>query len=102
MLYSLIKPLLFALDPEAAHNMTLHLAKLSPQLGSLTGVKHDQRTAVTVGNVKWTFPIGLAAGLDKNAEALAFFTRQGFGAVECGTITVKPQGGNPRPRMFRY
>jgi len=102
MLYPFIKPLLFALDPEAAHNMTLHLAKLSPQLGKLTGINHDPLLNVQVGNVNWTFPIGLAAGLDKNAEALPFFTNQGFGAVECGTITLQPQGGNPRPRMFRY
>jgi dihydroorotate dehydrogenase len=102
MLYSLVKPLLFALDPEDAHNITLHLAKLSPVLGRLTGINVDPRLEIKVGSVNWTFPIGLAAGLDKNAEALSFFTNQGFGAVECGTITLQPQDGNPRPRMFRY
>ncbi len=52
--------------------------------------------------MEWKSPVGLAAGLDKNAEALPFFAQQGFGALECGTITLRPQAGNPRPRMFRY
>jgi dihydroorotate dehydrogenase len=102
MLYSLIKPLLFSMDPEAAHNLTLHIAKLSPTLGKLSGTTHEADLSLKVGAIDWTFPIGLAAGLDKNAEALPFFDRQGFGAIECGTVTLKPQVGNPRPRMFRY
>lgn len=102
MLYSLIKPLLFSLDPETAHNFTLGIAKLSPTLGRLSGMTPDPRMKITVGSTRWTFPIGLAAGLDKNAEALPFFQEQGFGALECGTVTLLPQEGNPRPRMFRY
>ena len=102
MLYSLVKPLLFTLDPESAHNLTLKLAHLSPSLGKLSGTSLDEKLRVSVGSVKWSFPVGLAAGLDKNAEALNFMSHQGFGAIECGTVTVKPQDGNPRPRMFRY
>lgn len=102
MLYSLAKPLLFALPPERAHDLTLRLASLSPALGKLTGIERSERFAVSVGQTKWSFPVGLAAGLDKNAEALAFFSEQGFGAVECGTITLRPQLGNPKPRMHRY
>ncbi len=102
MLYSLIKPLLFSLDPETAHNLTLEMAKLAPVLGKLSGLIPDTRLKMKVGAVDWTFPIGLAAGLDKNAEALNFFSAQGFGAIECGTVTLKAQAGNPRPRMFRY
>lgn len=102
MLYPLIKPLLFSLDPETAHNLTLEMAKLCPTLGKLSGHTNDDKTHFTVGSVRWTFPIGLAAGLDKNAEALPFFSAQGFGAIECGTVTLQPQAGNPRPRMFRY
>ncbi len=102
MLYPLIKPLLFSLDPETAHNFTLEIAKLCPTLGRLSGVAQNEATSFKVGNVRWSFPIGLAAGLDKNAEALSFFSSQGFGAIECGTITLHPQAGNPRPRMFRY
>lgn len=102
MLYSLIKPLLFSLDPETAHNFTIEIAKLGPILGKLSGRTCDPRLKLKVGTVDWSFPIGLAAGLDKNAEALPFFSAQGFGAIECGTVTLMPQAGNPRPRMFRY
>lgn len=102
MLYSLLKPLLFKLEPETAHNLTLHVAHLCPSLGKLTGQEIDDSLAIRVGGTRWSFPIGLAAGLDKNAEALSFFGAQGFGALECGTITLKPQIGNPLPRMFRY
>ncbi|WPU63985.1 quinone-dependent dihydroorotate dehydrogenase [Peredibacter starrii] len=102
MLYPFIKPLLFRLEPETAHNLTIEMAKLSPVIGKLTGQPIDSRLSLKVGSVNWTFPIGLAAGLDKNAEALTFMGHQGFGAIECGTVTLKPQLGNPRPRMFRY
>lgn len=102
MLYHWLKPLLFSLDPEVAHNLIIEVAKLAPTLGSLSGISPDSTQSIKVGSIEWNFPIGLAAGLDKNAEALPFFSAQGFGAIECGTITLLPQGGNPRPRMFRY
>ncbi len=102
MFYSLLKPALFSLEPETAHNLTLEVARLSPLLGRLTGVAPEPRFEFPVGRLRWTFPVGLAAGLDKNAEALPFFAGQGFGAIECGTVTLKAQAGNPRPRMFRY
>lgn len=102
MLYSLAKNLLFALEPELAHHLVLHIASLSPTLGRLTGIHREPSHSLKVGNIRWTFPVGLAAGLDKNAEALEFFSAQGFGAIECGTITLKGQVGNPIPRMFRY
>jgi dihydroorotate dehydrogenase len=102
MLYPMMKEILFRLPPEKAHDFTIRVASLSPSLGSLLGITHDPRLAVKVGSQIWPFPVGLAAGLDKNAEALAFFENQGFGAVECGTITMRPQSGNDRPRMWRY
>ena len=102
MLYSLIKPLLFKLQPETAHDFALTMARLSPVLGQLSGVRPDERLSLKVGSCSWASPIGLAAGLDKNAEALSFFEAQGFGAIECGTVTLRPQLGNDRPRMFRY
>lgn len=102
MFYSLIKPLLFSLRPETAHDLTLTVARLSPTLGRLSGTQISERLNLKVGSIIWKSPIGLAAGLDKNAEALPFFAAQGFGALECGTITLRPQLGNPRPRMFRY
>jgi dihydroorotate dehydrogenase len=102
MLYSLAKNLLFSLEPEVAHNLVLHIASLSPTLGKLTGINHNPAHSLMVGKTLWTFPVGLAAGLDKNADALEFFSAQGFGAIECGTVTLKGQPGNPTPRMFRY
>ena len=102
MLYSIIRPLLFSLPPETAHELTLSLARLSPTLGRLSGSTPSERLSIQVGSSRWNSPIGLAAGLDKNAEALPFFAHQGFGALECGTITLRPQLGNERPRMFRY
>lgn len=102
MLYSFVKPLLFSLPPETAHDLTLRLASLSPTLGKLSGIDADERLQTKLGQLKWSFPVGLAAGLDKNAEALDFFSLQGFGAVECGTVTLRPQLGNPKPRMHRY
>ncbi len=102
MFYSLLKPALFSMAPETAHNFTLEVARLCPLLGKLSGVSPDQRLGLAVGSLRWTFPVGLAAGLDKNAEALPFFAAQGFGAIECGTVTLRSQMGNPLPRMFRY
>jgi dihydroorotate dehydrogenase len=102
MLYSLLRPVLFSLPPETAHELTLSVARLSPTIGRLSGSEVSERLNLQVGSSLWKSPIGLAAGLDKNAEALPFFALQGFGALECGTITLKPQLGNPRPRIFRY
>lgn len=102
MLYPILRSLLFRLPPETAHDLAIKVARLSPALGHLTGIGIDPRLSLNVGGIRWGFPIGLAAGLDKNAEALAFFAAQGFGSVECGTITLKPQHGNPKPRIFRY
>jgi dihydroorotate dehydrogenase len=102
MLYPLIKPLLFSLNPETAHELTLKVASLSSALGRLSGTPPAESLQVKVGTLDWKSPFGLAAGLDKNAEALSFFSQQGFGALECGTITLKAQLGNPRPRLFRY
>jgi dihydroorotate dehydrogenase len=98
----LIKPLLFKLPPESAHDLTLLMARLSPALGQLSGAIPDDRLRTNVGTLEWRSPYGLAAGLDKNAEALNFFENQGFGALEAGTLTLKPQLGNDKPRMFRY
>lgn len=102
MLYPILKELLFRLPPEKAHDCIMRVASLSPALGSLIGIHSDPKLSVKVGQLRWYFPVGLAAGLDKNAEALAFLSNQGFGAIECGTITMRPQAGNERPRMWRY
>jgi len=102
MLYPLIKTALFTLAPENAHDLAMTVARLSPTLGRLTGTCPDPRLNIKIGSTHWRSPLGLAAGLDKNAQGLEFFAHQGFGAIEVGTITLKPQLGNPKPRMFRY
>jgi dihydroorotate dehydrogenase len=102
MVYSLLKPLLFKLPPEVAHEFALEIASLCPALGKISGANSSDKLSLKVGSLTWKSPVGLAAGLDKNAEALNFFGNQGFGAIECGTVTLRPQLGNPRPRIFRY
>lgn len=109
--YNLFKNIAFRLDPELAHNQSLSLLSKFPKQSSklfksmrrisdFDLEKYDLSLTLNDGNF-WTFPVGLAAGLDKNAEAIDFFTRIPFGAVEVGTVTPKAQIGNPKPRMFR-
>lgn len=109
--YKLFKNLAFKLDPEFAHNQSLSLLSSFPgnmaklfkacrKIENFDLDKYDLSFTLKDGNY-WSFPVGLAAGLDKNAEAIDFFTRIPFGAVEIGTVTPKPQVGNPKPRMFR-
>lgn len=95
--YSLAKPLLFKLDPEVAHQVVLTLLKwLSPffQINSPYQPTH-------VMGIDFPYPIGLAAGLDKNANYVNALAHLGFGFIEVGTVTPKPQLGNPKPRLFR-
>jgi dihydroorotate dehydrogenase len=101
-LYQLAKPVLFSLDPEKAHHLTLHLTSLMPQLARMWASSPSERLSSTHWGQSFSSPLGLAAGLDKNAQSLDFFARLGLGALECGTVTLKPQIGNPLPRMFRY
>ena len=108
--YNLFKTFAFQLDAEVAHNQSMALLSRFPEsLATFIGAheklleeesNYDLGLKLRDGN-HWTFPVGLAAGLDKNAEAIDFFTAIPFGAVEVGTVTPKPQEGNPKPRMFR-
>ncbi len=106
--YDLFKKIAFQLDPELAHTQSMKLLSHFPEslatfMGAHENLEEDEFDySVTLkdGNI-WTFPVGLAAGLDKNAEAISFFTSIPFGAIEVGTVTPKPQEGNPKPRMFR-
>lgn len=101
--YELIKKCLFQLDPELAHNSTLALASRFPQLlNTLIPSSMSGPIPVKGKTLHWNFPIGLAAGLDKNADALDYWQYLGFGSIEIGTVTLKPQMGNEFPRMFRY
>lgn len=99
MLYSLARPLLFALDAETAHNLTI--AGLSKVGGLMPTCGHGPAEKISVMGLEFPNRIGLAAGLDKNGEAIVGLAALGFGHVEIGTITPRPQPGNPKPRLFR-
>ncbi len=102
MLYQAFRPVLFALDPESAHELAFGSLDLAAHLGVarwlLPAVPESPVTAMGL-----VFPnrVGVAAGLDKNAEHIDGLAAFGFGHIECGTVTPRPQPGNPRPRLFR-
>ena len=101
-LYPLLRPLLFSLDPETAHEVTLKLL----QAGQTTGLNKllyptIADKPVTVMGLTFKNPVGLAAGLDKNGDYIEALAALGFGFVEIGTVTPRPQAGNPKPRLFR-
>ena len=100
MLYALARPLLFCLDPERAHELTLGLADAPLRFGLLR-VARAPGTPVRAMGLDFPNAVGLAAGLDKNAEHVDALSRLGFGFIEVGTVTPRPQSGNPRPRLFR-
>src|SRR2546422_1909134 len=102
MLYPLFRPLLFALDPETAHELTLAGLDAAASLG-VAQLAAPRVPASPVKAMGITFPnrIGLAAGLDKNAAHIDGLAALGFGFIECGTVTPRAQPGNPAPRLFR-
>jgi len=92
--------LLRLLPPETAHRATVELAaRFAPFLPGAR--KDDPRLAVNVLGLRFANPFGLAAGFDKNARTMRAMLKMGFGHVECGTVTPRPQPGNPRPRLYR-
>ncbi len=99
MLASALLPLLRRMDAERAHDLALRALSLG--LAGRDATPDDPRLAVDALGLHFGNPIGLAAGFDKNAVALAPLSRLGFGFVEAGTVTPRPQPGNPRPRLFR-
>ena len=100
MLYAFARPLLFALDPETAHLLTLALADAPLRFGLLRAPRVPHHPVRALG-LDFPNPVGLAAGLDKNAEHVDALGALGFGFIEVGTVTPRPQPGNPRPRLFR-
>lgn len=100
MLYTLARPLLFALDPECAHHLSLwgmrNFGGWMPRTHLSAGEPAE------VMGLRFPNRIGLAAGLDKDGEAIEALASFGFGYLEVGTVTPRPQPGNPRPRMFRF
>ena len=98
--YPLIRPLLFALDAERAHELTLYLVALGDSLGLARPTPADGKPVDVMG-LRFPNRVGLAAGLDKNGTAVDGLSRLGFGFLEVGTVTPRPQPGNPKPRLFR-
>ena len=107
-LYSILRPLLFRLDPERAHGLAitaLRLAQALPGATSLLARRYlvaDPALRQTLLGLEFPNPLGLAAGFDKDAVVVDAMAALGFGFVEVGTVTPRPQPGNPRPRLFRY
>jgi dihydroorotate dehydrogenase len=99
MLYRFLRPVLFQMPPERAHDMAI--TALSCGLVPSQPVLADERLHMQLAGLALPNPVGLAAGFDKNAQTLPHIFRQGFGFAEVGTITPKPQEGNPKPRVFR-
>ena len=99
MLYSLARPMLFSLSPERAHELTLSLLKSAHKIGLAR--QHIAPKPVTCMGIEFPNPVGLAAGLDKNGAYIDALAAMGFGFIEIGTITPRPQAGNPQPRLFR-
>ncbi len=98
-----LRPLLFRLDAESAHNLAIHLLSITPPaILRMVFCKNLPSQPTESFGLKFPNPVGLAAGMDKNAEALLAWESLGFGFVEIGTVTAHAQPGNPKPRSFRY
>ncbi len=101
-IYPLLRPLLFNLDPETAHEVTLKLLKATHHYGLKKLILTEMGDKpVTVMGLHFKNPVGLAAGMDKNGDYIEALSDLGFGFIEIGTVTPRPQPGNPKPRLFR-
>ncbi|MFM7484555.1 MAG: quinone-dependent dihydroorotate dehydrogenase, partial [Burkholderiaceae bacterium] len=100
-LYALTRPLLFSLDPESAHDVTLSTLSTCARLGLTQWLPKPVANPKTVMGLRFPNPVGLAAGLDKNGACIDGLAALGFGFIEVGTVTPRAQPGNPKPRMFR-
>ncbi len=100
-LYSLARPLLFSIDPEKAHDLTLPALRIAASAGLTRLLPQPARDPRTVMGLTFPNPVGLAAGLDKDGAYIDGLAALGFGFIEIGTVTPRAQPGNPKPRMFR-
>lgn len=100
-MYALIRPCLFSMDPENAHQFTLSSMRMAAAVGITALAPAVQPSPRKVMGLTFPNPVGLAAGLDKNGSCIDGLASLGFGFLELGTVTPKPQPGNPKPRMFR-
>lgn len=106
-MYRLIRPILFRLDPETVHELTKTLLKIGQPVPGKTWAWEKIWTPqierpVELWGMRFRNSVGIAAGFDKNAELVPFLRAAGFGFIEVGTVTLRPQPGNPKPRLFRY
>ena len=100
-MYSFLKKILFQLDPEKAHDAAFKSLELAYKLRFTGFLPKTPDKPRTIMNITFPNPVGLAAGFDKNADHVDALSALGFGFIEVGTVTPKPQEGNPRPRLFR-
>jgi len=102
-MFTIIRPALFMLDSERAHRLTIRALAAWGAMGTIGGSGNgsDPVLAQQVAGISFANPVGVAAGVDKDGEAIDGFLALGFGSVEIGTLTPLPQPGNPRPRLFR-
>ena len=101
LLYALARPLLFSLDAEQAHHLTLPALRRAAGLGLTRLLRQPLPDPREVMGIRFPNPVGLAAGLDKDGAYIDGLAALGFGFIEIGTVTPRAQPGNPKPRMFR-
>jgi dihydroorotate dehydrogenase len=97
-----VRPWLFSFDPETAHHLALKFLRTAVRFPAVFNAFRPAPKAIKVFGITFPNPVGLAAGFDKNGVALEAWAALGFGFVEIGTVTAKPQPGNPKPRIFRF
>lgn len=100
-MYSLVRKALFVADPETAHGLALESLRLGHGVGATRLICKADNVPVTVMGLQFPNPVGMAAGMDKNGDYIDALGSLGFGFVEVGTVTPRPQPGNPKPRIFR-
>lgn len=100
-MYSLIRRALFFSDPETAHGLALESLRLGHGIGATRLLCNSRSLPVTVMGLEFPNPVGMAAGMDKNGDYIEALGSLGFGFIEVGTVTPRPQQGNPKPRIFR-
>ena len=107
MYKTLIRPFLFKLNPESAHQLTMKMLKIAGSIPFCRSIirlmfkREHKNLSREVFGIRFPNPVGLAGGLDKNGECYNELSDFGFGFVEIGSLTAKPQPGNPKPRLFR-
>ena len=100
-MFSILRPYIFSLDPEVAHDLAIKSLKANILPKSFFDIRDEEMLETELLNQKIPNPIGLAAGFDKSAEVYNSLFKFGFGFIEVGTVTPKRQLGNPKPRIFR-